>query len=153
MNLIQRSPARSKKASEIISPFSRKGNGRVSGRENTKSCPRGAMGQKLQIEGELGMMFVHVRRVDGQASNAGQLFPFCLQAARYVRLLALSINGCSLLEAALSWSFSLSVVPGKRHQNMSNRKNAESRKLPGRGSGFSRKGSGKRNFMNKATKE
>ena len=139
--------------SEIISPFSRKGTGRVSGREKPKSCSGGAIGQKLQIEGELGMMFLHVRRVDGQASNAGQLFPFCLQAARYVRILALSIKRCSLLEAEFSWSFSLSVVPGKRHQNMSNRKNAESRKLPGRGSGFSRKGSRKRNFMNMATEE
>ena len=32
------------------------------------------MGQKLQIQGEPGMMFLHVRTVDGQASNAGQLF-------------------------------------------------------------------------------
>ena len=59
---------------------------------------------------------------------------------------------CSL-GVALSWSFSPSVVPGKCHQNMRNREKAESRKLPGRGSGFSRKGSRKGNFMNKATKE
>ena len=146
MNLIQ-------KASEIISPFSRKGNGRVSGREKPKSCPWGAMGQKLQIEGELGMMFLHVRRVDGQASNPGQLSPFSLQVARYVRILALSIERHFLLELALSSSFSPSIVFGKCDQNMPNREKAESRKLPGRGSGFSRKGSRKGNFMNKATKE
>ena len=64
--------------SEIISPFSRKGNGRVSGREKTKSCPWGAMGQKLQIEGELGMMFLRVRRVDGQMARLAMLGNFAI---------------------------------------------------------------------------
>ena len=137
--------------SEIISPFSRKGTGRVSGREKPKSCSGGAIGQKLQIEGELGMMFLHVRRVDGQASNPGQLSPFSLQVARYVRILRASVTSCWSLP--LSSSFSPSIVFGKCDQNMPNREKAESRKLPGRGSGFSRKGSRKGNFMNKATKE
>ena len=92
--------------SEVISPFSRKGTGRVSEREKPKSCSGGAIGQKLQIEGELGMMFLHVRRVDGQASNPGQLSPFSLQVARYVRILALSIERHFLLELALPSSFS-----------------------------------------------
>ena len=125
----------------------------MSGREKTKSCPWGAMGQKLQMEGDPGMMILHVRRVDGQASNPGRLSPFSLRVARYVRILALSIERHFLLELALSSSFSPSIVFGKCHQNMPNREKAESRKLPGRGSGFSRKGSRKRNFMNKATKE
>ena len=101
-------------------PISRKGNGRVSGREKPKSCPWGAMGHKLQIEGELGMMFLHVRRVDGQASNPGQLSPFSLQVARYVRILALSIERHFLLELALPSLFSPSIVSGKCHQKMPN---------------------------------
>ena len=93
--------------SEIISPFSRKGTGRVSGREKPKSCPWGAMGQKLQIEGELGMMFLHVRRVDGQASNPGQLSPFSLQVARYVRILRASVTSCWSLRFLLRFPHQL----------------------------------------------
>ena len=54
----------------------------------------------------------------------GRCFPFIEFSSRF---------------PSLSWSFSSSIVPGKCHQNMPNRKNAQSRKLPGRRSGFSRK--------------